>query len=86
MPRGAPMQMYPSELPLTVPEDVHLATDARAGERHQFDHMMEEKLRAQEVCACAPLYYACVLVCVVLSRIGLPLFFFFLRKERQPLS
>jgi hypothetical protein len=46
---GKPFQVHPSELPLTAPSEVPLATDARAHEREEFDEHIKEKWQQIEV-------------------------------------
>lgn len=43
---GIPFQPQPCDLALTVPQEVHLATEVRAVVRQDFDQFMEEKMRA----------------------------------------
>ncbi|KAI8468424.1 MAG: hypothetical protein J3K34DRAFT_11810 [Monoraphidium minutum] len=45
---GRPFAVHESDAPLTVPDDVALATEGRAGERGEFDCAVAEKMRAQE--------------------------------------
>ncbi len=47
--QGNPYVVHDSDAPLTVPEDPHLATEARAPVREEFDHAVAEKMAAQEV-------------------------------------
>lgn len=53
--RGIPYRIHESNLPLTVPEGVQLATSSRAVEREQFDKAVEDKLREAEVGHVRPL-------------------------------
>ena len=46
---GHAFQVHESGLPLTVPQEPHLATGARAVEREEFDHAVEEKAKMLEV-------------------------------------
>ena len=46
---GQPFQPQPSDAPLTMPSDVHLATDTRAHEREEFDEHIKEKWQQIEV-------------------------------------
>jgi hypothetical protein len=45
-------QVHPSEAPLTMPEEPHLATDTRAHEREDFDSHIKEKWQLIEVGSC----------------------------------
>jgi hypothetical protein len=36
-------------MPLTVPEDPHFVLAARAEERAEFDHLVQERMKAEEV-------------------------------------
>ena len=47
--RGVPYQLHPSDAPLTLPVDMHLATEHRAVDRSEFDRAVEDKARALEV-------------------------------------
>lgn len=42
-------QVHPSEAPLTMPEEPHLATDARVHEREDFDSHLKDKWQQIEV-------------------------------------
>lgn len=46
---GKPFTVHESDAPLTVPDDVHLATEDRAEDREEFDKAVAEKIKAQEV-------------------------------------
>ena len=46
---GRPFEPRESGAPLTVPDDVELATEERAGERAEFDRGVAERMRAEEV-------------------------------------
>ena len=47
--KGAPFRVHDSGAVLTVPEEVHLATSARAVEREVFNRTVEEKWKETEV-------------------------------------
>jgi hypothetical protein len=46
---GGPFVVHESDAPLTVPEDLQLATDSRAVERADFDAHMAAKMQQEEV-------------------------------------
>jgi hypothetical protein len=46
---GKPFSVHESDAPLTVPDDVVLATEERAAPREEFDRTVADKMRAQEV-------------------------------------
>jgi hypothetical protein len=46
---GRPYVPKPSDKALTVPDEVHLATEDRAPERAAFDDAVQQKLKEQEV-------------------------------------
>lgn len=48
--QGRPFKPKESGAPLTVPQEVPLATEARAGERAVFDAHVEERITREEVC------------------------------------
>jgi hypothetical protein len=46
---GKPFAVHESDAPLTVPDDVVLATEERAEDRGEFDRAVADKMRAEEV-------------------------------------
>lgn len=64
---GAPFTVHESEAPLTVPDDLHLATEDRAVERNVFDAQVAEKIRQDEVCPPRPEQCCCLLVVMTLD-------------------
>ncbi len=47
--RGIPFRLHESDLPLTIPEELHMHTSERAAERGTFNKAVEHKWKAIEV-------------------------------------
>lgn len=49
LPHYRPFTVHPSDAPVTVPQEQHLETEARAPKRQKFSKTMELKMRKKEV-------------------------------------
>ena len=74
LPRSdAAFRVHQSDLALTVPKDVALATGSRAVDRAQFDQAMDQKTRTAQVRLGAPLTQYLALPRLFMVQLGVPL-------------